>query len=130
MKKDFIANMLGDIPPGVWASYIIFACLGIFITLLHNAVTRKPTNDRTPLQFSHRFLLRDNWKRLLLSFCSVLVTIRFFGDISGSDISCFKAFGTGMCCDIVAQILFMKGRSVLPVSEPEPVANDEAVEHN
>ena len=124
MKKDFLANVLGGIPPGTFASYLFFACIGICMTLLYNAATRKPEDDRTPLKFSHRFLLRDNWKRLLLSFFCVLVTIRFFGDISGSEISCFKSLGTGLCYDMLAQIIFAKARKQLPIP------NDEAVEHS
>jgi len=125
MKKDFIANVLGGIPPGTFASYLLFGCIGIFMTLLYNAAIRKPEDGRTPFEFSHRFLLLDNWKRLALSFFCVLVTIRFFGDISGSEISCFKSLATGICSDLLAIVIFAKARKQLPI-----LADEEVVENN
>ena len=67
----------GVVPSGMFIAMIIFAAIGVTMALLLDAQTRDQNSASTPKKFSFLFLLKDNWKTILLSFLAVLVTLRF-----------------------------------------------------
>lgn len=54
-----------------------FAAIGIIISLLIDSQKRNQNSTRTPVKFSWWFLLKDNWKTILLTALVVLMTLRF-----------------------------------------------------
>ena len=84
--------ILGFLPVGMFFSMLLFATIGIAIRLLFDAQKRDQSSVNTPRKFSIMFLLRDNWKTILATFLTVLVTLRFLpsvfpGQFSGGDLA-------------------------------------------
>ena len=84
--------ILGFLSAGLFFSMLLFASIGIAIRLLFDAQKRDQNSANTPKKFSILFLLRDNWKTILATFLTVLVTLRFLpsafpGQFSGGDLA-------------------------------------------
>ena len=71
--------LFGFIPKGMFAFMVFFAAVGIVIALLADSTRRNPDSESTPKEFSFWFLLKDNWKTILLTILVVLVCLRFAG---------------------------------------------------
>ena len=69
--------VFGVVPSGMFIAMVIFAAIGVTMALLGDAQTRDQNSTNTPQKFSFWFLLKDNWKTILLSFLAVLLTLRF-----------------------------------------------------
>ncbi len=67
----------GVVPSGMFLAMVAFAAIGVTMALLGDATTRDQNSPNTPAKFSFWFLLKDNWKTILLSFLAVLLTLRF-----------------------------------------------------
>ena len=74
-------TLLGFIPAGFFAAMIFFASVGVGIALLIDATKRDQTSKSTPVKFNAWFLLKDNWKTILLTFLLILVSLRFAGTV-------------------------------------------------
>ena len=75
MKKEIMNYMLNGIDPIAFYGCIGFAALGVIVSLLLGALTRKPSDPRTPEHFSLSFFLSDNFKRMVLSILLNIVGI-------------------------------------------------------
>jgi len=73
--------LLGYIPATMFIAMVLFAAIGVSIRLLIDAVGRNQNSPATPYKFSILFLLRDNWKTILLTFIAILVVLRFAASI-------------------------------------------------
>jgi len=73
--------LLGFIPREMFIFMVFFAALGVVIALLVDSTNRNPSSTRTPEKFSFLFLLKDNWKTIILTALAVLVTLRFAGSL-------------------------------------------------
>lgn len=69
--------IFGVVPQGMFIAMVVFAAIGVTMALLLDAQTRDQNSVNTPKKFSFWFLIKDNWKTILLSFLAVLVTLRF-----------------------------------------------------
>jgi len=69
--------LLGFLSLKVFLVMIFFAAVGIAISLLIDAQKRDQVSSATPQKFSFKFLLRDNWKSIVLTALVVLITLRF-----------------------------------------------------
>ena len=83
--------ILGFLPTGLFFSMLLFAAIGIAIRLLFDAQSRDQNSSSTPKKFSMIFLLKDNWKTIVATILTVLVTLRFLpsvfpGQFSGGDL--------------------------------------------
>lgn len=67
----------GVVPSGMFLAMVAFAAIGVTMALLGDATTRDQNSASTPVKFSFLFLLKDNWKTIVLSFLAVLLTLRF-----------------------------------------------------
>ena len=56
---------------------IFFATIGVLMALLLDSQKRDQASINTPVKFSFLFLLKDNWKTIVLTFLAILVTLRF-----------------------------------------------------
>lgn len=77
MTMENYSYVFGVVPSGMFIAMIIFAAIGVTMALLGDAQTRDQNSVNTPRKFSFWFLLKDNWKTILLSFLAVLLTLRF-----------------------------------------------------
>ena len=88
-----------------------FAIVGITISLLIDAQTRNQSSVKTPEKFSWKFLLKDNWKTIVLTALVVLMTLRFvtsfFPDqFSGEDVSSPKGLEKWMFGSLLIGLSF------------------------
>jgi len=124
--KEFIALLLGKASLTMFAALFFFALIGVAINLLLHATTRDQNSPNSPVKFSFRFLLWDNWKRIVLSGLLILVTIRFmsiFFDIdlvNNNEFYLFGALIVGFIFDKLGEI-FKKRINFLKVREDPPV---------
>lgn len=72
-----IENLLGNISIAEFISLYIFAIIGMVLVLLIDSNGRDQSSVNTPVRFSWRFLLRDNYKRILLWVVVMYIMIRF-----------------------------------------------------
>jgi len=73
--------LLGFIPLKMFLVMIFFATIGVIVALLVDSQKRDQSSTNTPVKFSFWFLLKDNWKTILLTFLVVLLTLRFVGSV-------------------------------------------------
>jgi hypothetical protein len=69
--------ILGFLSLGEFLAMCFFATVGIAISLLIDSQKRDQNSIRTPQKFSWLFLLKDNWKTIVLTALVVLMTLRF-----------------------------------------------------
>ena len=75
--KEFLSLLMGAMSAPTFAALFFFALIGVSINLLMHANTRDQSSQNTPEKFSLLFLLKDNWKRILLAVLLIYVSIRF-----------------------------------------------------
>ena len=73
--------LLGFLSLQMFLAMLFFATIGIGISLLIDSQKRDQQSARTPVKFSWVFLLKDNWKSIVLTALIVLVTIRFASSV-------------------------------------------------
>ena len=98
-------HLLG--PQDIWSfiACLLFALVGITISLLIHATNRYKESEKSPYKFSFSFLIKDNWQRILLNILLILMTIRFCKEITGLDLNMFVALLIGMAYDKLAEWL-------------------------
>lgn len=69
--------IFGVVPFGMFIAMVIFAVIGIAMALLIDSTKRDQASPKTPVKFSFRFLIKDNWKTIVLTAIAVLITLRF-----------------------------------------------------
>jgi hypothetical protein len=113
--------LLGFLNPLLFGTMVLFAALGIAISLLWDAQSRDQNSPNTPVKFSFKFLLKDNWKTILTTAIAVLVTLRFApllfpdqfkvdatGDPKAVEWFLFGSFGIGLLYNQLVQFLKKK----------------------
>lgn len=75
MRNEVFNYMLGGLDPVAFYGTVAFAAIGVIISLLWGALTRKPLDSRTPVHFSLSFFLTDNFKRMVLSLILNIIGI-------------------------------------------------------
>lgn len=71
------SRLLGYVDLDMFLVMLLFAAFGIAISLLIDSQKRNQTSKNTPQKFSWRFLLKDNWKTIVLTVLIVALTLRF-----------------------------------------------------
>jgi hypothetical protein len=107
--ETFKSFILGGLPFAMFAAALFFSLLGVTINLLMDATTRKPESEDTPVRFSFWFLMRDNWKRIMLSILLIVVTIRFCEELTGLHLNMFVSLLIGFVFDKLSE--FLKDKS-------------------
>lgn len=69
--------LLGSIPASLFLAMLVFASIGVIMALLIDSQKRDQCSKSTPAKFSFKFLLKDNWKTILLTVLAILMTLRF-----------------------------------------------------
>lgn len=102
MFKDFF----GTETPQQFFVMLFFCFVGVTISLLFNASNRNANSPETPYHFDIWFLIKDNWKRVVLNLLLIYVTIRFYPDVfDGKQLTPFLALGIGIGWDRLAQFI-------------------------
>ena len=113
--------LLGFIPAKMFLAMIGFAFIGIIVALLIDATKRNHASASTPMKFSWKFLLVDNWKTILLTALAVLITLRFVSSVfpgqfidsdlaspTGAEKWLFGSFLIGLAYNTILQTLKQK----------------------
>lgn len=83
---ELLHNIIGDVSVQWFISMMLFALVGATINLLLNVSERDKNSDNTPYHFSLKFMLLDNWKRMLSTLLLIFVFVRFMPLVLPSDI--------------------------------------------
>lgn len=104
-KVTFLERMLGTNDVSFLAAVLLFALVGVVISLLIHASNRNPDSYTSPRKFNFWYLIRDNWKRILLDVLLVLVTVRFSQDLVGLKLTELTGLLIGVSYDKIAEWL-------------------------
>lgn len=103
--EQFTEMIIGHITLAEFMGYLFWVIVGTLIYQLMEVKDRNKHSDRTPYQFNLKFWFLDNWKRLLVTFLLILVNIRFWENLTGSELTEYTAFLVGFGSDGVAGFL-------------------------
>lgn len=112
MKKTFLENLFGPGDPGMFLAALVYAMVGVTISLLYDSSKRDQNKVSTPNDFSWGYLLIDNIKRIVLSVLLVVVSLRFSRELLGADLTMYLALLIGIGFDRLG--LLLKNKGVLP----------------
>jgi len=107
----FSQSILGGYTIPHVVALLVFAMAGVLISLLIHSTNRDKGSPNTPVKFSLWFLLKDNWKRILLNLLLIVVTIRFCQEITGLQVTEFIALLIGVSYDKLSE--FLQNKQVL-----------------
>jgi hypothetical protein len=110
--------IFGIVPKAMFTAMLLFSLVGVITALLIDSQKRDQNSASTPKQFSWVFLLKDNWKTIMLSVICVVITLRFapllvpdyftmdaLDTPRGIDKWLFGAWGIGLTYNSLAQFL-------------------------
>jgi hypothetical protein len=121
----FLNRLLGGYSPLDFAAFTFWACIGAFILMQIHANTRDAKSFRTPVNFSWRFWLLDNVRRITWNLLLILTAIRFSKDLTGREITDFWALVIGLSSDGLAMALqglnIFKFTGTAKKTPPEPI---------
>jgi Ni/Fe-hydrogenase subunit HybB-like protein len=112
--KELKGYLIGPTEPILFLACVIFAGLGILLVLLMGTRLRDRNSDHSPSGFSWRYLWSDNFKRVFASVLAVLITLRFITELTGWELSPWKAFVIGTFWDGIALWLKQKTNMLDP----------------
>lgn len=67
----------GFVTAKIFFAMVMCGTIGIIISLLLHSLTRDKKSPRTPEKYSFWFLLKDNWKSIVVTALIFLMTLRF-----------------------------------------------------
>jgi hypothetical protein len=119
--KEFTQYLIGqNISIALFCALYFFALVGVAIRLLIDSLSRNKESYNTPKKYSFKFLLWDNWKRILLSILTIYLSIRFaqiiftFNPDGNTELYLFGSGMIGLIYDHLA-LLLKKKTSILKV---------------
>lgn len=95
------------IDPLLFLSYMFWAIIGMFLSLLLN-VHGQTARNKTLIASFWKFLFRNNYRRIFISLILILVTIRFSTQLVGLQQNAFSSFVIGLCSDHLGKIIQLK----------------------
>ncbi|CAL1518211.1 hypothetical protein [Chitinophaga sp. MM2321] len=99
MKQEILNELLGGIAVIPFVVAVFYAFVGATLNLLLRANKRDVHSTESPKQFSYRYLIRDNWKRMLTSCLLIFVCIRFSQEVLGQQLTMYFSFVIGLSVD-------------------------------
>lgn len=112
-------QLLGGIEPSLFAASFIAALVGILFTLLIGSTLRDVNSQWSPKNFSWKYLLSDNARRIYANLLAVIITLRFMPEVIGVELSVWKGFVIGTAWDVLALIIKQKTKILDPKSQEE-----------
>ncbi len=110
MKQEIIAKILGEIDVFTFCVAVFYAFVGAALNLLLHANKRDVSSAESPVQFSYRFLIHDNARRILSSIILILVCVRFSQELLGQQLTTYLAFIIGFSVDKLSGLLKKIGK--------------------
>jgi hypothetical protein len=119
MKEQVFSQIIGDIDVALFIASLFWAIVGAILSLFLDGMQRNPTAPASPVHFKWKFFIQDNWKRALTSLLLILAVLRFYKEITGTDLSTFFAFVVGLGLDRFAMQLkrLKRGKNDQPNSQ-------------
>lgn len=111
----FWERILGSSDHGLLAASFIYAIIGHCIVLLLGTTLRDPSSLNSPKDFSLKYLIYDNFKRIATVVLLIVVSLRFSPDLLGRQLNEFTGFLVGIGLDGVALLLKQKTKIFDPV---------------
>lgn len=115
--NNLFTHLLGTTDIAKFVACVLFALVGVVISLLVHATNRDKNSMKTPYHFSFTFLIADNWQRILLNLLLILVTIRFCKEITGMELNMFVSLIIGVGFDKLAE--FLRNKCVIDNGHPK-----------
>ena len=106
--KQFLNIVIGTDDFVSFLGLVFFALLGVFLGLLLNTTKRDINSESTPFEFSWKFLLSDNVKRIVAGLILIYLSLRFTNEIFGVSINNFWSVCIGLASDQLAQFVKAK----------------------
>lgn len=100
-----LQKFMGSVDLQTFITSFSYALIGVILSLLLQTTTRDVRSENTPFVFSWKFLFKDNIKRIVAGILVIFVTIRFYPDLFGKQITDFLALGIGLGIDKAAEII-------------------------
>jgi len=108
VTASFAQDLLG-MEGRVFGIALIWAVLGMFINIFSDVTRRTKPSEHSPVKFSMKYWLSDNWRRLVISFLLIPVAIVGVEQLFGVEMSRFVAFSIGYGSDHLIEIVKRKG---------------------
>lgn len=112
MKEFVIETIFGGYTAINVLGYAWFFIVGYTIYGLNEVSDRDINSKNTPVRWSWRFWVGDNWRRYLVTILSTYVMFRFYIEIVGHEFSDFEALMMGMIGDGIGANAKRKVRGV------------------
>ncbi len=111
--NEFFKIIFGDFPS--WAAlfgYAWFFIIGYVIYGLNETSSRDKKSSNTPVKWSWKFWLLDNWRRYLVTILCSYILFRFYTEFSGHPFGNFDAVTLGLIGDGVGATIKDKVKAV------------------
>ena len=105
MKQEILNELLGGIAIIPFVVDVFYDFIGAALNLLMHSNERDVDSSRTPKDYSYLFLLKDNWKRLVVGVILILIVIRFSQEMIGQQLTMYLAFIIGFSVDRLAGLI-------------------------
>lgn len=93
--KEFKTLILGNASVAYYLAAETFALIALVISLWAGSKSRDIPSTSTPIQFSWKFLIWDNAKRIWIGQLVLFLFFRFCTEILGRELNMFIAVGIG-----------------------------------
>lgn len=100
--KEFLSIIFGSMSFACWMAYLLLALIGSFVFTATEVKLRDVESPKTPRKFSFTFLALDNLKRYGLTLLLIFLQIRFWKELSGTDLTAYTALLMGFGMDGLA----------------------------
>lgn len=105
MKQEILNELLGSVAFVPFLIALFYAFVGAAVSLLIASNARDVHSEGSPTQFSYRYLIRDNWKKIVLSVLLIFISIRFSQELLGQQVTMYLAFVIGLSVDRLAGLI-------------------------
>lgn len=98
--KEFKNLILGDLSGWYYLAAFVFSFLAIILSMWAGSSKRNIVSSSTPVQYSWRFLLWDNTKRIVVGLIAIFLVFRFTSTLINRELSMEVAVGVGFFISI------------------------------
>ena len=113
--KEFISIIMDGMQPVYFWVYYFFAFLGLVTYLIIDLWNRNVSSERSPVQFSWSFWIKDNYLRVILTLVIVPIAIIMFQEVMGTGITYLGVFILGLATDALIST-FKKLKDRIPIN--------------
>lgn len=93
--NEFKQLILGDLSVAYYLAALVFSGLAILLSMWIGSAKRDVASGSTPKEYSLRFLVWDNFKRIVVGLIAMFFIYRFTSSLIGRALSMEVAVGVG-----------------------------------